>query len=499
MGASETESTIDGAGGGLRRRPSPWPLVAICVGYFMVILDTMVVNVALPALSKSLHTSTSGLQWIVDAYSLVFGALLLSAGALGDRRGAKPVFHLGMAIFAISSLACGLAPTTGLLVAARCAQGLGAALAVPSSLSLLQAAYPDQATRRRAFGIWGAVAGIAAGAGPVVGGALVSGLGWRSVFFVNVPIGVAGLALTARFLPSPPRRRHGTDIVGQLAGVACLAGLTVALIEAGASGWASPVVATGLVVFAVAGAAFIAIEHRVSSPMLAIGLFSSPRFSSATAVGLLINLGFYGELFVMSLYLQQLRGFTPLRAGVALTPELAMAVIGSAASGRITARSGPGLPMLVGLVVGGAGLAGLAVAGAHSSYWLLVVPFMAAGLGMSLVMPAATTAVMEAAPPERGGLASGTLNAARQVGGVIGVALLGTLVASRGTFVVGLRTAMVIAGGVFVLGAILTALFVERADPAMPATPARPSPSSWRDTPDHTGVVPGRRRPPPAT
>ena len=209
-----------------------------------------------------------------------------------------------------------------------------------------------------------------------------------------------------------------------------------------------------------------------------------------------INLGFYGELFVMSLDLQELRGFTPLRAGVALTPELAMAVVGSAASGRITARSGPRLPMLVGLVVGGAGLASLtlfgahssytptitnasaipraaslALFGAHSSYWELVAPFVATGLGMSLVMPAATTAVMEAAPPECGGLASGTLNAARQVGGLIGVAL----------------------------GAILTILLVERAHRAMSTTPARPSPSSCRDTPGRTGVVPGRRRPPPST
>ena len=404
-----------------------------------------------------------------------------------------------MALFAISSLACGLAPTTGLLIVARGIQGLGAALAVPASLSLLQAAYLDQAARRRAFGIWGAVAGIAAGAGPVVGGALVSGLGWRSVFFVNVPIGAGGLALAARFLPSPPRRPHGTDGAGQLAGIASLAGLTVALIEAGASSWASPVVAAGLAVFSVAAGAFVAIEHRVGDPMLALDLFASPTFSSATAVGLCINLGFYGELFVMSLYLQQLRGFTPLRAGVALTPELAMAVIGSAASGRITARSGPRLPMLVGLVVGAAGLAGLAVAGAHSSYWLLVAPFMAAGLGMSLVMPAATTAVMEAAPPERGGIASGTLNAARQVGGVIGVALLGTLVASRGSFVTGLRTGMVIAGGAFLLGAVLTALFVERPRPGTSTASARPSPSSCRDTPDHTDVGPGRRRLPPGT
>jgi DHA2 family methylenomycin A resistance protein-like MFS transporter len=320
------------------------------------------------------------------------------------------------------------------------------------------------------------------------------------VFFVNVPIGAGGLALAARFLPSPPRRPHGTDIAGQLVCVACLGGLTVALIEAGSSGWASPVVvAIGLVAFVVAGAAFVAIEHRVGHPMLAMGLFSSPTFSSATAVGLLINLGFSGELFVMSLYLQQIRGFTPLRTGVALTPELAMAVVGSAASGRITARNGPRIPMLVGLVVGGAGLASLASFGAHSSYWELVAPFMAAGLGMSLVMPAATSAVMEAAPPERGGLASGTLNAARQVGGVIGVALLGTLVAHKSAFVVGLRTGMLIAGGVFALGAILTALFVERTHRAMSTTPARPSPSSCRDTPDHTGVVPGRRRPPPGT
>ena len=233
--------------------------------------------------------------------------------------------------------------------------------------------------------------------------------------------------------------------------------------------------------------------------MLAKGLFSSPTFSSATAVGLLINLGFYGELFVMSLYLQQLRGMSPLRAGVALTPELAMAVIGSTASGRIMARSGPRRPMLVGLVMGGVGLAVLALSGARSSHFLLVTPFMAAGLGMSLVMPAATTTVMEAAPPERGGIASGTLNAARQVGGVIGVAFLGTLVAHKSTFVVGLRTAMVIAGGVFVLGAILTVAFVERAHPTMPTVPARHSSSSCRTEPDRTGVVRERRRLPPGT
>ncbi len=438
-------------------RSSPWPLIAVCVGYFMVILDTMVVNVALPAISRGLHATTTGLEWVVDAYSLVFAATLLSGGAFGDRRGAKRVFQVGMAVFALSSLGCGLSPTTGVLVIARCAQGLGAALAVPASLSLLQAAYHDQAARRRALGIWGAVAGVAATTGPVVGGALVSGLGWRSVFFLNVPIGGAGLLLAAWRLPAPPRRPHGADPSGQLAAVVSLVGLTAALIEAGAAGWTAPVVVTGFAVFVLAAAAFVAVEHRASRPMLPLSMFSSSTFSAATVVGLLINLGFYGELFVMSLYLQQLRGMSALRAGVALLPQAAMAVIGSTASGRVMARTGPRLPMVAGLLLGSAGLASLVVVGAHSSYGLLVAPFMATGLGMSLVMPAATAAVMEAAPPDRAGLASATVNAARQVGGVIGVALLGTLVAARATFLPGLRAGVLAAAGAFLLGAVLTA------------------------------------------
>ena len=444
------------------RGSATWALVAICAGYFMVILDTMVVNVALPALSRGLHTTTTGLQWVVDAYSLVFAATLLSGGALGDRRGAKGVFMAGMGIFALSSLGCALSPTTAVLIGARCAQGLGAALAVPASLSLLQTTYSDQAARRRAFGIWGGVAGIAAGAGPVVGGALVSGLGWRSVFYLNVPIGAAGLYLAARTLPFPPPRPHGADPAGQFAGIVALAGLTTGLIEAGPLGWASPAVAGGLATFALGATVFVAVEHRAARPMLPLELFSSFTFSAGTLVGLLINLGFYGELFLISLYLQQLRGLSALGAGIALLPEAAMAVVGSTLSGKVMARLGPRPPMLVGLLLGAAGLASLVIAGTHSAYWLLVAPFMATGLGMSLVMPAATAAVMEAAPGERGGLASGTINAARQVGGVLGVALLGTLVASRASFLPGLHAGMVMAATAFVLGAVLTAFGVER-------------------------------------
>ena len=203
----------------------------------MVILDATAVNVALPAIMRSLHTTTTSLQWIVDSYSLLFAALLLSAGALGDRRGAKGVFLAGISLFTLSSLACGLAQSADLLILARCIQGFGAALAVPTSLSLLQTSYTDRAARARAFGIWGGVAGIAAGAGPVVGGALISSFGWQSVFFINVPISVIGIVLASHFLPSTPRYPRGIDPAGQISGVLCLSGITVALIEAGPMGW----------------------------------------------------------------------------------------------------------------------------------------------------------------------------------------------------------------------------------------------------------------------
>ncbi|MHB1593054.1 MAG: MFS transporter [Streptosporangiaceae bacterium] len=451
-------------------------LAAICVAYFVVILDTTVVNVALPALGRGLHTTTTGLEWVVDAYSLAFAALLLSAGALADRRGARAVFQAGVGLFACASLACGLAPSTGVLVAARAVQGIGAALAVPASLALLQAAFDDQAARRRAFGIWGGVAGIAAGTGPVLGGALVGWLGWRAVFFVNLPIAALGLALGARHLPAPAPRPHGADPAGQAAGVIALFALTAALIEAGGKGWTSEVVLGGLGIFALAGAAFVAIEHSSTAAMLPLGLFTSTSFTAASTVGLLINLGFYGELFVLSLYLQQVHRMSPLLAGVALLPQMAMAVVGSTVSGRVMAQRGPRTPMLAGLTLGAAGLGALgAAAGPHQPYWPLAAAMVAVGFGMSFTMPAATAAVMEAAPAARGGLASGTLNAARQAGGVVGVALLGTLVARQGGFAGGLRAAMAMAAGAFALGALLTAIGVP-----VPATNRRPDRAGGR-------------------
>jgi DHA2 family methylenomycin A resistance protein-like MFS transporter len=438
------------------------PLIAICLGYFMVILDATVVNVALPALGHDLGGGVSGLQWVVDGYTLVFAGLLLSAGSLGDRLGGRHVFQAGLLLFTIASAACAAAPSVPLLVAARLLQGFGAALLVPSSLALLRAAYDDPRERARAVGAWGAVAGIAAASGPVIGGLLVAASSWRAVFLLNLPVGVFGLLLSFRHLPAAGERSGaGIDPPGQVLAIAALTSLTLGLIQGGHSGWTSPGALVPLLLSLPLLAAFVVCEHRTGEPMLPLKLFRSSTFSGASFVGLAINLGFYGQLFVMSLYFQHVRGWSALGTGLALLPEGIFVALSSALSGRAMGRVGPRLPMLTGLVLGGAGLTGLVIAGSGTSYPLLVLPLVATGFGMAFTMPAATTAIIGAAPAERAGIASGVLNASRQAGGAIGVALLGTLVGS-GAFVPGLRVAMLVAGAAFFAAAAVTALTVER-------------------------------------
>jgi MFS transporter, DHA2 family, methylenomycin A resistance protein len=349
------------------RPASSLALVVICLGYFMVIVDTTVVNVALPAIGRDTHGGVSGLQWVVDAYTLAFAGLLLTGGALAERLGARRVFTAGLAVFAAASAACGLAPGLGLLIAARLVQGAGAALLVPASLVLLQAAYPTRASRARAFGAWGAIAGIGAASGPIVGGLLVTAWSWRGVFFLNLPFALAALVLTPRSVPDTGPRPRGVDLPGQLLGVAGLGLLTWALVRAGQAGWTSPLVLAGFCLSAAAGAGFAVAEYRAADPMLPLRLFARPAFRAGSAVGLLINLGFYGQLFLMSLYLQDVRGYSALTAGLALLPEAALLIVASTLSGRIMARTGPRPPMLAGLTLGGAGLLGLIVAGSDTS------------------------------------------------------------------------------------------------------------------------------------
>ncbi len=430
------------------------PLAIICCGYFMVILDAVIVNVALPSLGRELGGGLSALQWVVDGYTVAFAGLLLSAGALGDLLSPRRVFGAGLWVFTIASAACAAAPSVPVLVVARLIQGTGAAMLVPSSLALIRAAYADRATRSRAVGIWGATAGVGAASGPVLGGLLVAAFGWRAVFVVNVPVGAMALLAGARYLPRGEDERIGAgfDPLGQLTGFAGLALLASGLIEGGARGWSATLTLVLLGLAVVALGAFVAVEWRAQRPMLPLGLFRSREFSAAALVGLAINLGFYGQLFALTIYFQHWRGYSALDTGLALLPEGIFVALSSALSGRVSARVGPRTPMIAGLLVGTLGLAGLIAIDPSTPYGVLVVPLVAAGFGMAFTMPAATVAIIEAAPPDRAGIAAGVLNAARQTGSAVGVALLGALLAGRT-----LHSAMSVASASFLIAAAVAA------------------------------------------
>jgi len=385
-------------------------------------------------------------------------ALLLSGGALGDRLGSRRVFLASLGLFTVASAACAAAPTVGFLVGARIAQGIGAALLVPSSLAVLRATYPDTAERARAVGVWAAVAGIAAASGPIIGGLLITSVSWRAVFVLNVPVGAVALLLAARYVAADGARRGGGfDPAGQVAGTLALACLTFGLIEGGDA--AVPLLALAL--SGVAFAVFLAIERGAAAPMLPLELFRSRVFSASAFVGAAINFGFYGQLFVISLYFQQVRGYSALATGLAMLPEGLFVSVASAFAGRLTARVGPRVPMLIGLTTGGLGLVGLVVAGPHTPYPVLIAPLAAAGFGIAVTMPAATAAIIEAAPAHHAGIAAGVLNGSRQAGGTLGVAVLGTLIAGA-SFIGGLQAAMAVAGGASFVAAAVVAVAVRR-------------------------------------
>jgi DHA2 family methylenomycin A resistance protein-like MFS transporter len=436
-------------------------LLAVCLGYFMVILDATVVTVALPVIGDSLGASVTGLQWVADGYTLVFAGLLPFSGGLADRLGGKRVFLGGLAAFTLGSAGCAAAPSAALLVGARLVQGVGAAMLVPASLSVLNTLYEDRAARARAFGVWGAVAGLGAGVGPVLGGVLTAGLGWRAVFVLNLPVAALSAVLTLRRIPQEPPgplRHRGLDLPAQTAGMVGLAGMITALIESGERGWSDGTVLAAWAVCAAGLGTFLALEARSRAPMVPLALFRRRELSASVGVGGLFNMGFYGLLFVAPLYFERVRHYSVLRAGAALLPAVALVALGSAVAGRVIARTGPRVPMVTGMLVGAAGLFGWLVAGAGTAYVLLVLPMAAVGFGTAFTMPAATAAAMEAAPAERGGAASALLNTSRQTGSAVGIALFGTLIA--GHLVAGLHLSAVVAAAGFLMAATLAARFV---------------------------------------
>jgi len=434
----------------------------------MAVLDSTVVNVALPDMAHGLGTGIPGMQWVVDGYALLFASLLLPAGALGDRWGNRGTFAAGLALFTGSSVLCGIAPSLGALIAFRAIQGVGAAIQVPASLALLRHHFHDPRERAHAIGIWAAVTGIAVAAGPVVGGVLTHLLTWRSVFLVNLPVGIVAVYLTLRFVPPVPRAVTGdADLASQAFAVTALAALTFALIQGGVWGFGAPAVLGAAALSIFAFVAWLISERRAAHPLLPLELFRNRTFTAANAVGFALSFGFYGQLFLMSLFFQEVQGFSALAAGMAILPQTLVMSGVNFWSGRITARRGPRPPMVIGQALGGAGLLGLATLRPASSLAATVLPMVAVGIGAALTMPAMTAAVIENTPRARAGIGAAVLNASRQVGGVVGIALLGALVGGHAgqaevISLAGFRWGMVTSGALFLGGSAVSWAAVAR-------------------------------------
>lgn len=427
-------------------------LVVMCAGLFLVQLDVSIVNVALPSIRADLKPSAAGLQWVVDGYAIALASLMLAGGTTGDLHGHRRGVLAGLGLFGLASLAAGAAPSTAVLVAARVGQGAGAALLLPGTLAIITHAFPDEAERARAIGVWAAVAGLSLPAGPVVGGLLVAGPGWRWVFLVNLPVVAVAAALTARLVreSADPRGRR-LDLAGVALGAVALAATTFALIEAGHARATSPAVAGAAAVALAAAAALVAVERRAATPMLPLHLFGRRRFTLANGVAATMNLGALGCIYVLTLYLQVVQHRSPLAAGLAVVPLFAPVAALAPVSGRLTGRFGPRGPMVAGLLVAAAGLALLARTGAGTPYAALLPPFVLWGAGLGLLTSAVVAAAIGAVAPERAGLASAVNNTARQAGGAIGIAALGALAgdASRPGFVHGFHLAALVAAGLY--------------------------------------------------
>ena len=443
-----------------------WIIAATSFGFVVSQLDVTIVNIALASMATNLHASVSGLQWVVDAYALMFASLLLSAGALGDRLGAKRLYIAGFVLFALASLGCGLAPSAAVLVGARAVQGIGASALVPPSLVLLTHACGDDAKlRARAVGWWTAAGGTSIAAGPVVGGFLIGWLGWRSIFLVNLPRVTIGIALTWRFVVETPRNGYGhhLDLSGQGLAVLGLIGLTGAIIEIGPRGWNDPLVLAAFAVGVIAAILFLIVEARSDSPMLPLSFFRNRIFSATIAVGTAVNLSYYGTIFVLSLYLQQARGYGVIAAGLAFLPLTATFILSNIAAGTLVGRFGSRLPMAGGFLVASGGYLLLRMLDDQTPYWLMVPGFLLIPLGMGTGVPAMTMALLSSVERRFSGTASGVLNTARQAGGAVGVAGFGALAGqNREEIIPGLHGATSISAGLLALAAVMSLAGIRR-------------------------------------
>jgi len=420
-------------------------LIAACLGFLVVQLDVSVVNVGLGALKEAFNTDLTGLQWVINSYALPFSALLILGGAWGDKWGAKTVFAVGFAIFTLASIGCGLANSTTQLIAMRVIQGIGAALLIPTSLTLIRVSFQDPDKRRSAVALWGACGGIALAAGPVIGGLMIEYFGWRSVFLLNIPIGLLAIALILRYAPASPRVDKHIDIPGQISIAICVAALTYGLTESSAQGWVAATF-SALAVALICAVAFILIERRVAHPMLPPHLARNAVLGSMALAGAAINLTFYGTVFVFSIYFQTFLHYDAFTTGLSFIPLTAVLTLSTLLSSRFAKRFSAPRIITTGFSVQIIGFLALSQTNAHGSPWLLNGALMLVGIGSAMSVPSITNAMLSSVSQHDAGIASGLMASARQLGGVIGVAVSGAMIASADAtaFAQGMSNAMLL-------------------------------------------------------
>ncbi|MEU6451226.1 MFS transporter [Streptomyces sp. NPDC046979] len=454
-------------------------LAVTCLGQFMVLLDNTIVGAALPDMQHRLHTQLTGLQWIVDAYVLLVAMLLLSGGVFADRFGRKRVYLTGVVVFTAASVLCALAPSVGWLAAGRVLQGVGAAALSPASLALLAAAYPVPQERLKAIGLWAGLSGIGLAAGPVAGGVLTEAFGWPAIFLVNLPIGVVLLLVGLRHLgesrnPSAP----AIDVPGTVLSILAVGASTYGLIEGGVRGWTSPLILGSFAAAAILLAAFVAVEARRSAPMLPLRLFRRRLFTVSNTAMTVVGFALAGSSFFFSQFFVYVQGSSILRAGLQTLPLSLAMVLVSLYAGRLAARYGFRVVVTTGLALAGLGLLTLGMVHADTGYANVWWRLGLAGIGFALAMSPLTGAAIQAVDPREGGLASGISSTTRQIGAVLGVAVLGAVVRTRqaggASFETGLDSAFLTAGAVTLTTAVFTGFWLARPKSAQgSSTPQR--------------------------
>src|SRR6266566_2671270 len=455
-----------------------WTLLAVSFGLFMIMLDNTVVNVALPAMQRSLHIGPSELEWVVVSYALTFATLMLTGGKLADLFGRRLLFIVGLGVFTGASLACGLAPNAGFLIGARAVQGVGAAIMNPATLSIITATFPPK-ERGQAIGIWAGVSALALAIGPLLGGLIVDNINWHWIFYVNVPVGVAGIVVSRLVIAESRDTSHeqSIDVPGLVTSGLALLSLSYALIEGNRHGWGSPEIIGLFAGAAVLLGAFIWLELRQRLPMLDLGLFKIGSFAGANIVAMLVSLGMFGVFFFISLYVQNVLGYSPTKAGAIFLPMTILIILIAPIAGKLSDRIGSRWLMGAGMSILGVSLLLYQRIGLHTGFWSLLPQLMLGGLGMALTMSPMTSAAMGSVPVDKAGVGSGVLNSFRQMGGSLGIALMGaillsyehptasTQVASQ-QFVDGLHAALLVSA-VIAFAAAAVAIVLVRTKPAV--------------------------------